>query len=483
MSPLVYCTTRFNKIQWFSKILFIAFCVLLVFINILYFFGLVFVCFTISSVICYNLLMKKRFFNAFVMTMNGSDDTFFGEVHTDNNKITYVGSQQTDKVFDEEIDLCGNIIMPGFKDCHCHSPMSLFRNNADDLPLDVWLNQKIFPLEAKLTGDDVYWGTMLSVAEYVSAGITAVCDMYFFDEWLIKAMADAGMRCVFVKGTNDLGKKTQDVLEECEANYKKLNGGSPLIRYELGVHAEYTASEDFIIGTAKLAKKLNSPVSVHLSESKKEVDDCIKRYGKSPAFVLAERGLFDNGGMAYHCVYLSDEEMQLLAKKGVTVVTNPASNLKLANGIAPLCKMADCGLNIAIGTDGPASNNSLDMFREMYLACTLQKANSGDPSVMPAEAVLKMATVNGAKAMRLDDCDCIAEGKQADFVVIDLNRPNMQPIANLKKALVYSADKSNVKMTVVAGKILYRDGKFNIGVPVEEIYERCKKITQRLINE
>ena len=145
--------------------------------------------------------MKKRFFNAVVMTMNGNDDTFLGEVHTDNDKITYVGSKQTGAVFDEEIDLCGNIIMPGFKDCHCHSPMSLFRNNADDLPLDVWLNQKIFPLEAKLTGDDVYWGTMLSVAEYVSAGITAVCDMYFFDEWLIKAMADAGMRCVDRKST------------------------------------------------------------------------------------------------------------------------------------------------------------------------------------------------------------------------------------------------------------------------------------------
>lgn len=425
--------------------------------------------------------MKIRYYNAVIVTMNGNNDIFSGEVHTDGDKITYVGTHTYGGAFDREIDLKSSVIMPGFKNCHCHSPMTLFRNYADDLPLDVWLYKKIFPLEDKLTGEDVYWGTLLAVAEYVTSGITSVCDMYFSDEWLIKAMCDSGMRCVFVKGMSDLGKDAEAVVKDCEEAYKKLNGISPLVRYDLGLHAEYTVSRELLKKAAKLSQKLNAPLSMHLDESKKEVDDCVNKYGCTPAYEVAKYGIFDNGGMAYHGVYLNDDEMKLLAQKGVSVITNPASNLKLANGVAPVLQMLDNGLNVAIGTDGPASNNGLDMFREMYLTCVLQKAASGDPAAMPAETVLKMATVNGARAMRLYDCDCIAVGKQADLTVIDLQQPNMQPLANVQKAIVYSAAKNNVKMTVVAGRILYENGKFNIGVPIEEIYCRCNEITRRLV--
>jgi len=413
--------------------------------------------------------------------MNEQNDIFVGEVHTLDDKIIYVGKPVEGGEFDKQYDLKGAVIMPGFKDCHCHSPMTLFRNYADDLPLDTWLFDKIFPLEDQLTGDDVYWGSLLAVLEYLSSGITSVGDMYFLDDYLVKAMADSGMRCVFVKGMSDLGKDTKDVLTSCEEAYHRLNGISPLVRYDLGVHAEYTVSRDLLKGAGELAKKLGENVGIHLSESKKEVDECIAKYGKRPAFEVASHGTFDNGGLAYHCVYLDEDEMELLRDKGVSVVTNPASNLKLANGVAPLLKMIEKGLNVAIGTDGPASNNSLDMFREMYLACVLQKGVSGDPSAMPAETVLRMATSNGAKAMRLFDCDCLAVGKQADMVVISLDRPNMQPLANIQKSIVYSADKSNVKMTIVAGNVLYQDGIFNIGIDENEIYSHCNDIVARFV--
>ena len=357
--------------------------------------------------------------------------------------------------------------------------MTLFRNYADDLPLDEWLNDKIFPLEAKLDGESVYWGTLLAVLEYLSGGVTAVCDMYFWDEWLVKAMADGGMRCVFVKGMSDNGNFKRETLDACERNYLMLNELSPLVRYDLGVHAEYTASRELLKGAAELSAKLNAPVSIHLSESKKEVEDCVARYGDRPAFEVAKYGVFDRGGMAYHCVYLNDDEIALLAKKGVSVVTNPASNLKLANGVAPLIKMLEAGVNVALGTDGPASNNGLDMFREMYLASVLQKSVTGDPAAMPAETVLKMATVNGAMAMRLYDCDCLAEGKQADMTLINLDRPNTRPLANLQKSIVFSADRTNIRMTVVAGRILYEDGEFFTDIPADEIYRRCEEIAGR----
>ncbi len=423
--------------------------------------------------------MKIKFYNGYVMTMNQNNDIFRGEVHVDDDVITYVGKGKPGGKFDREVDMRGGVIMPGLKNCHCHSPMTLFRNYADDLPLDEWLYDKIFPLEAKLTGESVYWGTLLAVLEYLSGGITAVCDMYFLDEWLVKAMIDGEMRCVFVKGMSDNGKFTQETLDACEKNYHALNNLSPLVRYDLGVHAEYTASRELLKGAAELSAKLNTPVSLHLSESKKEVDECISRCGMRPAFEVARHGVFDKeGAMAYHCVYLDDDEIELLAKKGVSIVTNPASNLKLANGVAPLIKMLEAGVNVAIGTDGPASNNGLDMFREMYLASVLQKGVTGNPAAMPAETVLKMATVNGAKAMRLFDCDCLAEGKQADMTLLDLNKPNTRPLGELQKSIVFSEGKTNVRMTIIAGKILYEDGNFFLGIPADEIYRQCEEIAR-----
>ena len=428
--------------------------------------------------------MTLRFFNAYVLTFDENDTAFNGEVWVENDKIVYAGlSKKTNLSFDREIDLNGNILMPGFKNCHTHSPMTLFRSYADDLPLDKWLFEKIFPLEDKLCGEDVYWGTLLAVLEYLSGGTTAVADMYFLDDWVIKAMADGGMRCVFVKGMSDLGKNTQKVLDECESMFNKHNGKNPLIKYALGVHAEYTVSRDLLDGAAALSKKYCTPVSIHLSESKKEVADCKEKYGRTPPFEIASHGVFDNGGMAYHCVHIDEKDAELLKSKNVSVVINPASNLKLANGIAPLQMMIDKGINVAIGTDGAASNNALDMFREMYLASVLQKAATGKPEALPAETILKMAVKNGAYAMGFDDCDCIAEGKQADLIAVDIKKPNMQPIANLQKSLVFSAGKSNVFLTMIGGKILYENGKFFMGIDENTVYAKCNEIVRRIVNE
>ena len=227
---------------------------------------------------------------------------------------------------------------------------------------------------------------------------------------------------------------------------------------------------------AGLSEKYHAPVYTHNSETKREVEECRQRYGKSPTQLFEEMGLYRYGGGGYHCIWFDDEDIDIFAKRNLSVITNPASNLKLASGIAPLKKMQEAGINLAIGTDGPASNNCLDMFREMFLVTGLAKLRERDAAVMDANDVLYMATTGGAKAMGLSDCDCLAVGKKADLFLMDLMQPNMQPEHNLTKNLVYSGSKQNVKLTMVNGKILYEDGQFFIGEEPQEIYKKANEI-------
>ena len=232
---------------------------------------------------------------------------------------------------------------------------------------------------------------------------------------------------------------------------------------------------------AGFAKENKMPVYTHLCETAKEVKECVQRHGKTPGEYLSDLGLFDNGGVAYHFVHQSNEDVKALKERGVSVVTCPASNLKLASGIAPVKRLIDEGLNVAIGTDGAASNNALDMFREMYLATGLQKGTLGDPTVISGETVLDMATINGAKAMGLEGFDGLKIGANADLIMIDLHQPNMQPLNNIVKNIVYAGSKSNVLMTIVAGKILYEKGENNVGEDVDKIYSECQKIADRIL--
>ena len=232
---------------------------------------------------------------------------------------------------------------------------------------------------------------------------------------------------------------------------------------------------------ADFAKENKMPVYTHLCETKKEVEECVERHGKTPGEYLSDLGLFDYGGVAYHFVHPSEKDIKALKERNVSVVTCPASNLKLASGIAPLKRLADEGFNIAIGTDGAASNNALDMFREMFLATGLQKGTLGDPSVTSGDSVLDMATVNGARAMGLKDFEGLSAGQNADIVMIDLHKPNMQPLNNIVKNLVFAGSKSNVAMTIVAGRILYENGEYSIGEDIDKIYSKCQKISDRIL--
>lgn len=415
-----------------------------------------------------------RFYNGRVLSLKNGFEITDDEVWTDGNKICFVG-KNCDLKADREIDLGGNLLMPSFKNAHTHSAMTFARSFADDLPLQPWLYDMIFPMEAKLCADDIYTLSRLAFLEYLSSGISACFDMYYFPEAMAKAIVDAGFRTVMTCGLNNF-KESPEKLEEY---YNKFNSYDELISYKLGFHAEYTTSLEIMKAISEIANKYKAPVYMHSSETKSEVDDCIERYGKTPTALFDEIGLFNYGGGAYHSVWVTDEDLEIYKKRGVWAVINAGSNCKLASGIAPVVKMMDNGINIAIGTDGPSSNNALDMFREMFLIAATQKTATGDASACDACEILKAATVGSAKCMGLDDCDIIDVGKTADLIVLDLKRPNMQPINNIVKNIVYSGSKENVKLTMVNGKILYENGEF-IGTDIEKLYSDAQNITERL---
>ena len=428
--------------------------------------------------------MNLRFYNARILTMEeekGKDcdlrEIFFGEVHVKDSKISYVGKEtNTALKFDREIDCKGNLLMPGFKNAHTHSGMTAMRSYADGLPLKEWLETKIFPMEANMSGDDVKLLSKLAIMEYLTSGITAAMDMYLTPYTIADAFTECGMRIVQVSGINKFGPS----IEEFEDRFLKINGKNPLSTQLMGFHAEYTCDKELLTKLSDLAHKYKQPMYTHNSETKVEFDECVGRYGVSPTVFLDSLGLFDFGGGGYHCVYLTDEDIEIFKKHDMSVISNPGSNTKLASGIAPIQKFIDSGLNVALGTDGPSSNNCLDRFREMFLVTGLAKLRENNASAVDALTVLKMATKNGAKAMLLDDCDVLAKGKQADMIMIDLCKPNMQPLNDIARNIVFSGSKQNVKMTMVAGKILYEDGKYNIGIDEETVYKEANDIITRL---
>lgn len=423
-----------------------------------------------------------RFFNGKILTLNnGFDIIDNGEVWVDSSKIAYVGKTKKDSentVFEREIDLQGNLLMPSFKNAHTHSAMTFGRSFSDDLPLQEWLYNKIFPLEDLLTGDDVYKLSKIAFAEYLTGGISACFDMYYFPENMAKASVETGFRTVMCGAVNNF-KESVPLLEEY---YNRYNHYDELISYQLGFHAEYTTDESIMKDISKLAEKYEAPVFMHSSETMEETQNCIHNYNKTPTELFEKLGLFNYGGGAFHSVWVCDEDLDIYKKHGVYAVINSGSNCKLASGVAPVEKMIKKGINLAIGTDGPSSNNGLDMFREMYLTCVLQKIKNKDAASTDANEVLKMATVGSAGCMGLNDCDCIDVGKKADLIVIDLKRPSMQPVHNITKNLVYSGSKDCVKLTMVNGKILYENGEFP-SLDIEKIYSETDEVVKRITKE
>lgn len=425
--------------------------------------------------------MGIRFYNARVLSMADGEEIYSGEVHVEGNRIVYAGptqraEQKRDIIWEEEIDCENNLLMPGFKNAHTHSPMTFLRSFADDLPLQKWLYEKVFPMEAKLTDEAVVTFAKIGIMEYLTSGITSNFDMYLDNRNHAKASLELGYRTVFCGSINDFTGSVPWLREQ----YDTINAMGDLVCFRLGMHAEYTTKRETIEQIADLAHDLQQPVFLHLSETEKEVRECEERYGMTPVRLLHKIGLFDFGGGGFHGVWLDEEERQLLAEQDVSIVTCPCSNIKLASGIADLTALQKAGVRLAIGTDGPASNNALDMFREMYLAAALQKVKHKDAAVMDAAEVLRMATVGGAKVMGLSDCETLSAGQIADLILIDMKQPNMQPEHDIKKNLVYSGAKSNVKMTMVNGRILYRDGLFCLPEEADEIYRHANEIIMHM---
>lgn len=431
--------------------------------------------------------MRYRFFNARVLTMEPGRDIFNGEVWVVSDRIKFSGTEEEARtyceshpdemlVWDEEIDCKGNLLMPGFKNAHTHSAMTLMRSSADDLPLSDWLNKQIFPIEAKMTAEDIYELSKISILEYLTSGITAAFEMYLTPFSVADAFRDCGFRCVQTSCVNNFSQS----VELLEKYYNELNGRDEFNSFILGVHAEYTCSKELLEKCAELVHKYKAPFWAHIQETESETKECMDRYGMTPIEFFDSLGLFDYGGGGYHLVWTSDRDREIMKKRGLYAVTNPGSNTKLASGIAPIKEYLECGIPVAIGTDGPASNNCLDMFREMFLVTGLAKLKNMDASCIDAAEVLKMATVNGARCMGLKDADYLTEGKLADIIMIDMSQPNMQPINNIVKNLVYSGSKSNVLMTMIGGVIRYQNGKFNIGEEPLEIYEKAEKIKKRI---
>ena len=392
-------------------------------------------------------LMRIRLYNALIYP-----SLALGEIWTAEDKIIFAGEKPRTipQNFDKQIDIQGNLIMPGFKNAHAHSTMTFLRSKAEGLPLARWLNDAVWPEEDKLTEELVYKYTRIALEEYIQGGITAAFDQYFFTEAVAQAFIDSGVRLVVCTSFT-----TSKPADEIAKIYEKFNSLHPLVSCRLGFHAEYTAEPEMLINLAKVAREYRAPVFFHNSETRQEVRACIQRRGITPTQYAASFGLLKYGGGGFHSVFLNKDDIALYKDSGTAAITCPASNLKLASGIAPLKNYQAAQIKLGIGTDGPASNNALDMFREMYLATVLQNIRFKSAAAGTPEFWLNAAACENARIIGLDNADALEAGKLADLIVIDLAAPNMLPRNDILKNTVLAGGKQNVLLTMVAGKILF----------------------------
>ncbi len=406
--------------------------------------------------------MKTAIINAIVITVD-KDFTVFenGMVLIEDGIISHVGTNDNNTVkqfnADEKIDAEGSIVMPGFINAHTHLPMTLFSGYGSGLPLKEWLEDKIWPAEAKLSGDDIYIGSKMGIAQMLLSGTTTFLDMYYFIDDMARAIDEMGIRAVLSRAVLDFGGFDERLEESIESAKKYKNHN--MIDIMMGPHAIYTNSKESLLKVLKAAKENECAIHVHVSETKNEVDDCLKGTGMTPVEYLDSLGYFEENVVAAHCVHVTDEDIKIMAKKNVHAVHNPSSNMKLSSGLAPIQKMLNEGVNVALGTDGASSNNNLDMMEEMHLAALLAKHKDGDPTAVSAETAIKMATANGAKALGIfDKTGSLEKGKRADIIMLDLNSPFSQPKREYVNNIVYSMGRSQIKMTMVEGKVLQKNG-------------------------
>ncbi len=370
--------------------------------------------------------------------------------------IEKVGEVPDGWTADRIIDCTDKLVMPGLVNAHTHAAMTLFRSYADDMALMDWLQTKIWPAEANLTGEDVYWGTMLAAAEMIRGGTTAFADMYFFMDDVARAVADSGMRAALSRGMTGVAPTAQQALAESEAFYRDWHGGADgRITVMLGPHAPYTCPPDYIRKVTALAARLGAEIHIHLAETAGEVENCLKEHGKTPIALMDGLGLFDFGVLAAHCVHLSEADMAIMRDKKVRVAHNPGSNMKLASGAAPVPALLAAGVTVGLGTDGASSNNNLDMVEELRLAALLNKVFSLDPLAVPAGQAVAMATAQGAAALGLGEVTGeLAPGRKADIAIFDMSACHWYPRHDRLSLLVYAAAAADVHTVLVDGRVL-----------------------------
>lgn len=402
-----------------------------------------------------------------------------------NKKIVSIGKEApADFVADEVVDGKGKLATAGMVNTHGHVSMTLLRSYADDMALMDWLENKIWPIEAKMDAEDIYWGAMLGIVEMLKGGTTAFADMYGpYMERVAEAVAETGMRANLCRGLIGLAPDKDVKLAENDAlaeNWQNYDEGR--IRVSYGPHAPYTCPLDYLEKVIAAAKSHNAELQMHLCETKFEVESYKKEHGITPIEMMDKLGMFDLGTIAAHCVHLTDNDMDIMAAKNVRVAHNPQSNLKLASGIAPVEKMLAKGIVVGLGTDGASSNNNLDMLEECRAAAILHKATSFDPLVVPAAKAWDMATADGAKVLGFKECGKLEAGQQADIVLWDMHKPYWYPRHNKLSLLVYAASAYDADTVFVAGRKVVEQGRL-VTFDEEKIYAEAEACAKRLLTK
>lgn len=389
-----------------------------------------------------------------------------GYLGIDGDTICYLGGERPAGMYDVEKSYVDHIIMPGLYNTHTHTPMTLLRGVGSDLPLDRWLQEAIYPAEKRMTEADISAGTRVALMEFLASGIVSFTDMYDMPHVTARDVLEAGLKAnisrpILAFDPDEPYEKNPRV-QQSLAFFKEYNGsGGGSVKVDFSIHAEYTSLPHVVRPYGEDCLRFGARMHLHLSETKKEHEECKARHGQTPAQYFHGLGVFRNPTTAAHCVHVEPGDIELLAQDGVSAIHNPTSNMKLASGFMPIQALAAHGVNIGIGTDGAASNNNLNLFEEMHLAAIIHKGYTGDPTIISPADVLKMATINGAKSQGREDSGMIAVGKKADLIAINTARPHMEPALDIPALLVYSAQAGDVAMTMVNGRVLYERGEFH----------------------
>lgn len=420
--------------------------------------------------------------NTSILTMTGNA-LHTGDILIVDDRIAAVGTVEPHAAEGADvIDGTATLAMPGLINTHTHAAMTLLRSYADDMELMPWLNEKIWPAEAKFVNEYIYWGTSLAAVEMIQSGTTTFTDMYDSMHEVAKVTAESGLRANLCRGLIVFSDPELKNIQKNVNLYNNFhNSADGRVKVWFGPHAPYTCPPEYLSKIVEAAVQCNTGLHVHLAETQDELRQIREGYDKTPAEYLRDLGVFELPTIAAHGVYLNDSDIAILKEHNVSVAHNPSSNLKLASGVADIPHYQKCGLNVAIGTDGCSSNNTLNMFKEMTICSFTQKVRAMDPTVLPAEEILKMATINGAKALHQEDeLGTLEVGKKADIILIDLNKPHFAPWNNSVSDLVYSAQGSDVKTTIVNGKILMKNYEL-LTLDAERIMAECKRITNTIL--